>query len=163
MALSATLCRKQDMRRQQRNVNVYLSKTLDIDTKTVSAKEGGKSKGGRKTAYDVARDTKVTPVGGELYRRSLAAITQGKTARQIFRDYKIRKDAEDKKAGKTDAVGAPESSADDGGAKRRGAQAANLTAGDIAQLLLEEEEGGGDGEEDGEEGEEGEEGEDVAA
>ena len=54
-----------------------------------------KAKGGKKkTAYDVARDTKLNPIGGQSAKLTANAITQAKAARRVYRKAKTRVDAE---------------------------------------------------------------------
>ena len=83
--------KREEMRRKARNINVFLSKTLDIDTRLAPPKDF--SKGGRRqNAYDVARGTKLNPVGGWARKRQVAATVQAKSARRIYRDNKAQVD-----------------------------------------------------------------------
>ena len=137
--------KKSELRRLQRNVAVFLQKTLDIDTKVVPAKEGG-SKGGRKSAFDVARDTKSNPVGGDAVVRELKQHSYAKAARDGLREYKKVMDAEKARKKKKEGLASGlEGGALQDGTRREGLQ--NMDAADLAALLM--------GEEEGEEGEEG--------
>ena len=82
-----------------------------------------------------------------MYARTLAAIKQGKSAREIFRSYQDRKRIENEKKGIT--------MDDEAGGFSAGARRGNaaINAADLASLLLEEEDEG-EGEYDEEEGEE---------
>ena len=145
-AASEEAKKKEEMRRKQRNIKVFLSQTLNVDTATKAA--GESAKGGRlKNALEVAKDTKLHPVGGTTMRRSLAAKTQAKSARNVYRANKTKVDEQL-------AAASPE------GERRL---ATKKSATEIAEQLAEEEpeeaEDGAEGEEGAdEEGEEGEEG-----
>jgi len=154
-ATSDEMVKKIELRRKQRNVNVFIQKTYEIDTTVKRAEAGdvGGSKGNKKSALDVARETKSKPVGGENYKRELKAVTQAKSARDLLKKFKIQDDLE-KAAKKKKATGGVSATAglEYGDGERR--QAVGLDAADLAALLAED---GGEGEE-GEEGAEGEEG-----
>jgi len=161
---SEEMQKKIEIKRKQRNVQVYLSKNMNIETGlSRTAKEemdGGKgSKGGKKSAYDVARETRNKPVGGAKHLREQAQLGRAKTARKILRHYQqqhggkggpgvVHADLGDRRQ----AVGAKDAAA------ILGSQ-----ADDLAALLPEGQEPPDDDdeeeEEDDEEGEEGEEGE----
>ena len=130
--------KKSELRRLQRNVAVFLQKTLDIDTKVVPAKEGG-SKGGRKSAFDVARDTKSNPVGGDAVVRELKQHSYAKAARDGLREYKKVMDAEKARKKKKEGLASGlEGGALQDGTRREGLQ--NMDAADLAALLIGEEE-----------------------
>ena len=71
----------QERRRLMRNVDVFLNKTDGVERyKPGRPNEGMRDahSGARlKTAYEVARETFVTPAGGSAYRRELASIKNG--------------------------------------------------------------------------------------
>lgn len=144
-ATSDDAVRKQDLRRKQRNISVYISKQFDIDMKVAPKKadEGELgAKGGKKSALDVAKETKLKPVGGETYNRELRAMSHAKSARVLLKEFKIKDDLAKKAMKKTSA------DADDDDT-------------DLAALDDEDAgEEGAEGEEEG--GEEGEEGEEFA-
>ena len=84
--------KKEELRRQQRNIAVFL-KTLDIDTSVKNSADDA-VKGGKKSALEVARDTKTKPVGGDLHKRVLAQHSYAKSARDLLREHKKVMDAE---------------------------------------------------------------------
>ena len=89
---------KNELRRKQRNITVFLSKTLDIEPKAKPSSDAAPSKGGKKkNAYEVAKDTKIHPVGGEREIRVQRATRQAKSARKLFRANKSTIDSELKK------------------------------------------------------------------
>jgi len=134
--------KKTELRRKQKTINVYLSKTLDIDTKLEP--ESTKAVRNKKTALDVANSTKLKPVGGESYQREIRAMQFAKHSRLVFRDHKKALDAQEaKKQTKISTGGGGEG-------ERRGGGL--LDAADFAALADEldeddEEEGDGDEEE----------------
>lgn len=144
--------KKTELRRKQRNIAVFLQKTLDIDT-TVRVDKGG-SKGGKKSAFEVARETKTKPVGGDLLTRELKQHSYAKAARDALREHKKVMDAEAaRKKLKDNSL----ASGLEGGALKAGEHRSNIVgmnAGDLAALLMAEEGGeeGADEEEGGEEG-----------
>ena len=135
------------MRRQQKNIQVYLQKTLELeDKKAVDTNR----KGGRgKNAADVAKETKLKPVGGDKYMREKRAVQQAKAARDIFRDYQAVKAVEIAAKVKRGEIPPPGEEFEETTLARRGG--AKLDAGHLAALLSEELEAGGNGDEDGEE------------
>lgn len=164
-ATSDDMVKRQDLRRKQRNVNVFIQKAYDIETvvKPKKAEDGiedVKSRGNKKTAVEVARETKFQPVGGQTWQRELKGIKYAKSARSLLKEHKIRMDAEEKrKKDKKSFDVAGTVGLEFGDGKRR--EAGLLRASELADLLAEglgDEAGGEEGEE-GEEGYEGEEGE----
>ena len=80
----------------QRNINVFLTKTLEVDTSTTQPKERKEKGGGgrMKNAMEVAKDTKRNRFGGDGLTRSLNSIKHAKGARTVFRDNKALVDKE---------------------------------------------------------------------
>jgi len=168
---NAEAIKKSEMRRKQRNVNVFLTKTLEIDTKMTAPKEQRDRGGGRKkSAFDIARDTKLNPIGGPVLKRSVNATQQAKSARSVFRRDRARIEREQKELNPNlflANIGAEASIARRRGVK--GMVAGGISAEDLAAQLAAEDEGPtgaeegeeGDGEDEqlekGEEGEEGDE------
>lgn len=136
--------KKTELRRKQRNIAVHLSKNFGIETSTDKPVEGVK---GKRSAYMVALDTRLNPVGGPKMRREVEQITRAKQARVLYRHYKKVKDATKKRRGERistvpDLDSAPQ--------QRRGGLLGTDASG--IQLTMEEEEPEEEGEE--EEGEE---------
>ena len=85
--------RSQELKRLQRNVAVYLAKTMDVDTKWKSVQEakGGGARGGRaQTALDKARETKKTPIGGNVRKLEVGRMAIAKASRDVWRDFQRR-------------------------------------------------------------------------
>jgi len=155
--------KRNEMRRKQRNINAFLSKTLDINTSITPNKEAGKG-GQKKNALDVARDTKHNPYGNASMKRVSAAARNAKSARALYRKNKnsIQSMLESvtSLAFKNDRLGfdtikskdIATLAAEEGGKSGAGSGG----GGGEGELVEEEEEEEGE-EEDGEEGEEGEE------
>ena len=93
---SADAQRKEELKRMQRNINVFLTKTLEVDTSTTQPKERKEKGGGgrMKNAMEVAKDTKRNRFGGDGLTRSLNSIKHAKGARTVFRDNKALVDKE---------------------------------------------------------------------
>lgn len=141
--------KKTELRRKQRNIAVFLQKTLDIDT-TVRSDKGG-AKGGKKSAFEVARETKTKPVGGDTLQRELKQHAYAKAARELLREHKKVIDAEMARRKKKELQ---TESGLDGGALQAGEHRGNIVgmdASDLAALLMAEE-GGEEGADEGEEG-----------
>lgn len=147
--------KRSEMRRKQRNINVFLNKTLDIDTRTTPARDG--AKGGKKqNAYDVARNTKLNPIGGSYHKRTIAATSQAKSARRIYRQNKNKLEMTLKpvmerimeRRVSIDASDANPNVLDEGPRRRTGlAPGTKINDTDLASLLAEQELGGEEGEE----------------
>ena len=99
-ATSEDMQKKIEMRRKQRNVAVFLQRKYEIEIKAPALKDGGdgvRLKGNQKTAYDVARETKLQPFGGKGYARELRRIEQAKSARKVWRVWKVKYEAQRKR------------------------------------------------------------------
>jgi len=159
--------KKVEVRRKQRNVNVYLTKTLQVES-LLGRSKGKEDKGGirQRTAYDVARETATTPVGGGTAKRELAQLRKAKAARKTYRDY--QRSVGGFLGARKSAAGLPSNAANEGGAT--GVEHDGILIEEPATEPMHSMEGaeeldgemaGEEGwEESGEEGEEGEEGED---
>lgn len=111
----------QERRRLLKTVDVYLSKELEVDTKS-DAEHTGKKGGNRnkiKTAMDVAKETEISRHGGEGLNREFQNLRFAKESRNILRDWKARDLA---RKGKTAEEEDEEfaSSDDDGSTKKVG-------------------------------------------
>ena len=67
-SLGREALKKTELRRKQRNIAVHLSKNFGIETSTDKPVEGVK---GKRSAYMVALDTRLNPVGGPKMRREV--------------------------------------------------------------------------------------------
>ena len=161
--------KKKEMQRTQRNINAFLSKTYDIEMKSKPTKsEDATSKGNKKNAYDVARDTKINPVGGPTAKRAINSVLQAKAARRVYRANKTKVDLEmaNKMAILPSASDAALADDPNRPKRRENCRISEMSAAQLAASLEDEIEGeGGEEGEEGDEGEEGEEGdeEDLAA
>lgn len=151
-ATNEEMQKKIEMRRKQRNVAVFLQKRYEIEIKAPALNDGdgaGRSAAQKKTAYDVARDTKLQPVGGKGYEREVRRVETAKSARKVYRAFKIQDDA-DKKRKKRLGGGGGESSEVQKSSyetRRNNVGAVDLT--DVAAILANEEEFEGGDEEGG--------------
>lgn len=82
--------KKQDIRRKQRNIAVHLQKNFGIETRVEKAREYQK---GKRSAYQVAVDTKIKPVGGPKLVRETEQIPRAKKARARYKEKKKEIDA----------------------------------------------------------------------
>lgn len=131
--------KRTELRRKQRTVNVYLSKTLDIDTKLEP--ESAKAIRNKKTALDVANSTKLKPVGGDTYQREIRAMQFAKHSRLLFREHKRATDAQQAKQAKISVAGGGEP-------ERRGGGMLDAAAfAELANELEEEDDEDDDGDE----------------
>jgi len=143
--------KRNEMRRTQRNINAFLSKTLEIDTSLKPMKEG---KGRLKNALDVAKDTKHKPYGDSVIHRETMAARHAKSARKIYRsnNHQITKQLEATMPSTGRHAGFSTIDADDIAALI--AEEAAAEPGLATEDALEPDLGGEDGEEmEGEEGE----------
>jgi len=143
-ATSDEMAKKIELRRKQRNVSVFIQKTYEIETKSkaLDHSEKGSSKGNKKSAFDVARETKYKPVGGETYTRELKAVVQAKSARDLLKAYKVKDDLAKAAKMKKETFGISDTSGlEFGSGDRR--QGGLLDAADLAGLL-DDEYGGGE-------------------
>jgi len=145
-ATSEEMTKKIEMRRKQRNIHVYLTKTLEVEAKPAEAKMRG-NRQGHKNAFDIAVQTKTTPVGGDSYSRELASVKFAKAGRVLMREHKRMQGEEEKRKA---AKGGGEEIQD----KSRRA-AGMLDAADFAALASELEEEGGDDDDDEDDGDAG--------
>ena len=148
-----------NLRRQKRNVDVYLNKEFGVDTELKKAAAGPSNKSiekklqGTMDAGEKALDTKMHPHGETELRRMEKTAGDAKNARlQLARLLPILEREGRLKAPSPDLV--------EVGEKRADRAAQKIDAADLAKLALELEE---EGEEDDEEGEEGEEGDELEA
>ena len=80
-------------RRQQRNIDAYLLKSLDVEKLRVGgAPDGAEPQPGgsgsqKKTAYEVAVASADEPVGGTRLKRELRALSGAKIARLAYRNW----------------------------------------------------------------------------
>ena len=130
-----------------RSPTVYIT---TLEGKLVQALSSGKSEGGRlKSAYDVAKETKVKPIGGAVYERQVASLKRAKSARVVYRSNKKLIDAV-VPAPKAEDEEAEEKAVRRGGA---GEMDESMLAASQAEFATEDgEEGDEDGGEEGEEG-----------
>ena len=162
-ATSDEMLKKVELRRKQRNINVYISKQFDIDTKVArkdeGAEGGAKSKGGKKSALEVARETKVKPFGGDAYSRELRAVKSAKSSRALLKEWKTKDDAM-KKASKKNGIEPTNAgliAATEGLEYGTGDRRAGGVLGEIDLAALLDEEGGEEGGEEGFDDDDGEE------
>ena len=141
----------QDRRRLQRNVDTFLFKTDGIEKMRLEQQAGykqGREGGGKmKSAHEMAKETSITPYGGESYVRELRQLTHAKQARNLYREWqKVHKPEQgtERSDGRRDGLLTST-------AERRGGGLSDLDM--LAQIQAEF-----DGE--GEEGDEGDEGAD---
>ena len=78
--------KKQDIRRKQRNIAVHLQKNFGIETRVEKAREYQK---GKRSAYQVAVDTKIKPVGGHIMTHFSTTRVMLKKGRDTTRIAKI--------------------------------------------------------------------------
>ena len=146
-----------DLRRNKKNIDVYLAKSMYIDTTLVKV-EGTKQrrverKGNDMSAAEKANDLKENPFGGETLKRAQSTASLAKSARQqlpvwqtkLLREAKIKNPADYEEHERRGAGG--------GGGGLLQLNASDLS--ELSQLAAETME-----DEEDEEGEEGEEGED---
>ena len=88
-AQSDEAAKKEELRRKQKNIGIFLQKEYDIDPFPPPPKSKGdagheQSKGRRRSASDVANDAKRLGVGSSMYKREIAQMNYARTAREKF-------------------------------------------------------------------------------
>ena len=83
-----------ELRRVQRNIDVYLQKALEVEVKrTVPVKRKDKQGGALKSAFEVAKSTASAPIGGEKVARETRNLLVAKSSRDILRQWEVRRRA----------------------------------------------------------------------
>ena len=145
-----------ERRRQQRNIDVYLAKALDVNVKRGAPTKRYAKGGVLKSALDVAKETGVRAYGGEGYERVKRNPYVAKAARGIWRQWEIRRRANlpdeirmlEDRAAESDGEG--DAKKEETQARRGGGVLNVAELAEFAALFAEEEddEGEGEGEED---------------
>jgi len=140
-----------DKRRQQKNIDVYLATTQGVETAKTTAPTKN-AKGARlESAYEVSKRTGVDRFGGGGYLRHVSQPQFAKTARNTFRDWKVRSQEYEKWA--SEETEEDQEGHDELDAAQKGRRGGGMVNNDDLALLraefAENEEAAGEEEEDG--------------